>query len=93
MIGKGCLRYTGFQMSRSTPTAKPWLGDIYPLRFKKDPVPGWQKQVDRLRSKRNPHAALASYAASVEHKGQLREALNESAMAAEAEIDRQIDAR
>ncbi|MBX5021158.1 hypothetical protein [Rhizobium lentis] len=70
-----------------------WLCANYPVRFKKDPIPSWERQVARLRSKGNPHVALENYAAFMEHTAQLREALDESAMAAEAEIDRLIDER
>lgn len=70
-----------------------WLSTNYPVRFKKDPIPNWRLQVARLRSKGNPHVALENYAAFMEHTAQLRDALNESAMAAEAEIDRLIDER
>lgn len=70
-----------------------WFGTNYPLRFKKDPIPGWRKQVARLRSKGNPHTALENYVASMEHTAQIREAFYESAAAAEAEIDRLVDMR
>jgi hypothetical protein len=69
-----------------------WLGRNYPFPFKKDPVASWRKQVTRLRSKGNPHAALENYVSFMEKSASLREALYESAAAAEAEIDRQVDA-
>ncbi|MEI3807606.1 hypothetical protein V6R85_24090 [Agrobacterium sp. CCNWLW32] len=90
--GRKYAKERGFS-GEKLPELLEWLGANYPLRFKKDPIPGWRRQVARLRSKGNPHVALANYAAFMEHTAQLREALNESAMAAEAEIDRQIDQR
>lgn len=68
-----------------------WLGVNYPLRLKLDPIPGWQKQVARLRSKGNPHTALENYVAFMEHTAQIREAYHETAAAAEREIDRLVD--
>lgn len=70
-----------------------WLGTNYPLRFKKDPIPGWRRRTARLRSKANPHVALENYASFMAHTAGLRDALNESAIEAEAEIDRLIDER
>ena len=70
-----------------------WLGAHYPLRFKKDPIPGWERQALRLRSKGNPHTALENYAAFMDHTAQIREAFLESAIAAEQEIQREIDFR
>ncbi|MGX1260065.1 hypothetical protein [Sinorhizobium fredii] len=70
-----------------------WLGANYPLRFKKDPIPGWQRQAARLRSKGNPHTALENYATFMEYTAQIREAFYESAAAAEREIDRLIEMR
>ncbi len=76
---------------KSMPELLEWLEANYPLRFKKDPVPNWERQVARLRSKGNPHVALENYVSFMEHTAKLREAFEESAMAAEAEIDRLID--
>ncbi|MGJ7042771.1 hypothetical protein J2Y63_006054 [Shinella sp. BE166] len=70
-----------------------WLGANYPLRFKKDPIPGWQRQAARLRSKGNPHTVLENYAAFMEHTARIREAFSETAAAAEREIDRLIEMR
>jgi hypothetical protein len=68
-----------------------WLGEKYPLRFKKDPIPGWRNQVKRMRSQGNPHLALANYVDFMKYTAQFREDLAESCAAAEAEIERQID--
>jgi hypothetical protein len=70
-----------------------WLGEKYPLRVKKDPIPGWERRVKRLRSQGNPHIALANYYSFMTETQSLRDLLTESAMAAEAEIDRLIDER
>lgn len=90
--GKNYAKERGFS-GENLHELQEWLEANYPLRFRKDPIPGWQRQVARLRSKGDPHVALANYAAFMEHTGQLREVLNESAMAAEAEIQLQIDIR
>ncbi|TKV70625.1 hypothetical protein D0C28_24605 [Rhizobium sp. AU243] len=89
--GRNYAKERGF--SGETLELLEWLGANYPLRFKKDPIPGWRRQVARLRSKASPHVALENYAAFMEHTAQLREALDESAVAAEAEIDRLVDER
>jgi len=90
--GRDFAKANGFS-GRSFRELLDWLGANYPLRFKKDPVPGWQKQAARLRSKGNPHTALENYAAFMEHTAQIREAFSESAATAEREIDRLIDER
>lgn len=90
--GREFAKANGFR-GKSMPELLEWLGTNYPLRFKKDPIPGWRKQVARLRSKGNPHTALENYVAFMEHTAQIREAFYESAAAAEAEIDRLIDMR
>lgn len=68
-----------------------WLKANYPLRFKRDPIPSWRKQVARLRAKGNPHTALENYVAFVDHTAQVRQAFREAAAAAEQEIDRLVD--
>jgi hypothetical protein len=68
-----------------------WLGQTYPLKFKGDPIPSWQKRAAKLRSEKNPHAALRHYHSCMSDTATLREALMESAGAAEAEIDAAID--
>ncbi|MFA1677421.1 hypothetical protein ACDY97_33225 [Rhizobium mongolense] len=90
--GREFAKANGFR-GRSMPEFLEWLGTNYPLRFKKDPIPGWRNQAARLRSKGNPHTALENYVAFMEHTAQIREALYESAAAAEREIDRIIDQR
>ena len=47
----------------------------------------------KLRSKVNPHLALESYQSFVTQTGPLRAALEQSAGAAEAEIERAMDER
>jgi len=90
--GRDFAKANGFS-GKTMPELIEWLGQHYPLRFKRDPIPGWKKQSQRLRSKGNPHTALENYAAFMEHTAKIREALNELALAAEAEIDRLIDMR
>ncbi len=68
-----------------------WLAENYPLKFRKDPIPSWQKQAKKLRAAKNPHAALAYYHSFMMQTARLREVLEESAGRAEAEIDAAID--
>jgi hypothetical protein len=68
-----------------------WLGQKYPFRIKKDPIPGWWKQAKRMRSKGSAHLALANYVDFINNTAEFRNDLAESCAAAEAEIDRQID--
>ncbi|NTF08890.1 hypothetical protein G6L37_22425 [Agrobacterium rubi] len=68
-----------------------WLGQHFPLRIKKDPLPGWRRRVTRLRSKGSPHLAIATYVDFLNETAQFRQDLAQSCAAAEAEIERQID--
>jgi hypothetical protein len=68
-----------------------WLGQTYPLTFRGDPIPSWQKRAARLRAQKNPHAALRYYHFFMSETADLREALMEAAHAAEAEIEAAID--
>lgn len=88
--GQKFARDNGFP-GRSLRDLIAWLGDEFPLRFKKDPIAGWQKQAKRMRSKGNPHQALANYVDFMSYTAEFRQDLSESCAAAEAEIDRQID--
>jgi hypothetical protein len=63
----------------------------YPLKFRGDPIPSWHKRAAKLRSETNPHAALRHYHSFMLETTKLRDALMESAAAAEAEIDAAID--
>lgn len=68
-----------------------WLGTNYPLKCKHDPIPAWEKQAVKLRAQKNPHAVLAHYQSFMTETAPLRDAIYESAAAAEAEIDAAID--
>lgn len=70
-----------------------WLKANYPFRVKIDPIPSWRKQAARLRTKTNPHVALANYQSFMDVTVELRDAIESSAASAEAEIDRLIDER
>lgn len=63
----------------------------YPFRVRRDPIPAWRAYTKRLRLVGNPHAALGAYHSFVETTGALRAAIEQSAAAAEAEIDAAID--
>ena len=68
-----------------------WLGNNYPLRFRGDPIASWKKQAAKLRSQKNPHAALAHYHSFMTETANLREAIEEATSQVEAEIDAAID--
>lgn len=70
-----------------------WIGQNYPLKVKRDPIPSWRKQVKRLSSNGNPHVALWNYHSFMTVTAPVREVLFESAGQVEAEIDRLIDER
>ncbi len=69
------------------------LIEKYPFPFRRDPIPSWKERSKRLRARGHPHQALDSYQAFVTQTGTLRAALEQSASAAEAEIERVMDER
>ncbi|WP_050387310.1 hypothetical protein [Bradyrhizobium pachyrhizi] len=68
-----------------------WLRSNYPHKFRSDPIASWKAQARRLRAGKNPHAALSTYQSFMASTSDLREAIDESAAAAEREIDALID--
>jgi hypothetical protein len=68
-----------------------WLAETYPLKFRGDPIPTWQKRAAKLRSQQNPHTVLRHYQSFILQTATLRDALMESAGAAEAEIEAAVD--
>jgi hypothetical protein len=64
-----------------------WLAENYPHKFRSDPIPSWQAQARRLRCNKNPHVVLSNYQSFMAATADIREALEESAAAAEREID------
>jgi hypothetical protein len=68
-----------------------WLRTNYPHKFRSDPIDSWKAQARRLRAGKNPHAALSTYQSFMASTLDLREAIDESAAAAEREIDMLID--
>jgi hypothetical protein len=68
-----------------------WLGKNYPHKFRSDPIRAWEKRAVRLRANKSPHAALSNYQSFMASTAGIREALEESAAAAEREIDAAID--
>jgi hypothetical protein len=87
--GKGFLAARGFRGSMTD--AIDFLGQEYPFRYRRDPIPGWQAQAKKLRSNGNPHSALDHYRGFIEQTASLRAALEQSAAAAEAEIEAASD--
>lgn len=88
--GHKFARENGFS-GRSIHELVDWLAANYRLTIKKDPIPGWKRRVQRLRSKGTTHLAVANYVDFLRDTSQFRDDLAESCAAAEAEIDRQID--
>ncbi|AYM66163.1 hypothetical protein G6L68_25095 [Agrobacterium fabrum] len=88
--GHKFARENGFS-GRSIHDLVEWLGQHFPLRIKKDPIPGWRRRATRLRSKGNPYLAIATYVDFLNETAQFRQDLGDSCAAAEAEIERQID--
>jgi len=68
-----------------------WLRDHYQFELTTDPIPSWTARARRLRANKNPHSVLSTYQAFLASTEDIREALAESAEAAEREIDRLID--
>ncbi|MBJ7402172.1 MAG: hypothetical protein JHD07_02275 [Bradyrhizobium sp.] len=68
-----------------------FLRSNYPHKFRSDPIESWRAQARRLRAGKNPHAALSTYQSFMASTQDLREAIDESAAAAEREIDMLID--
>ena len=68
-----------------------WITENYPHKFRSDPIPSWKAQAGRLRGNKNPHVVLSNYQSFMAATADIREALEASAAAAEAEIDRLID--
>ena len=68
-----------------------YLTAHYPFKTRGDPIPGWQRQAEKMRRQTDPHQALQHFQNFTEQSAELRAALEQSAGAAEAEIDAQID--
>jgi len=63
----------------------------YPFKFRCDPVAGWQEKAKKLRRRSNPHIVLDHYQAFITQTASLRAAIEQSAGAAEAEIEAASD--
>lgn len=68
-----------------------FLIEKYAFPYRRDPIPGWQTQAKKLRAKGDAHMALDHYQSFVKQTGSLRAALEQSAGAAEAEIEAASD--
>jgi hypothetical protein len=68
-----------------------YLAENYPFRFGGDPIQSWERQAKSLRAKRDGHAALIHYNSFIIETSDLRDAIEQSARAAEAEIDLAIE--
>jgi len=68
-----------------------WLKTNFAHKFRADPIPSWKAQAARLRAKKNPHIALSNYQSFMASTADIRESIEESAAAAEREIEMLID--
>jgi hypothetical protein len=69
-----------------------WFGRNYKFTFSKDPVLAWRNRLTALKRERSPHMALKKYQEFVSQTEFIRESIEASAAALDAELDRQIDA-
>ncbi|MGJ8534876.1 MAG: hypothetical protein ACSHYC_22005 [Alphaproteobacteria bacterium] len=68
-----------------------WLTKNQQFQFASDPISSWKRQIIKMRSRNNLHAALAHYASFMNDTASFREAIEDSARQVEAEIDDAID--
>ncbi len=68
-----------------------WLADNHKFAVQSDPISAWRNQLTNLSAKTNAHAALDHYYSFIVETAELRDALSDSATAAEAEIDAAVD--
>lgn len=68
-----------------------WLKKNYRFEYKSDPIPSWRTLAAKLRANKNPHRALSNYQSFLASTAFIRETLEESATAAEREIDMLVD--
>ena len=87
--GKAFLRERGFKGSMTD--AIEVLQEEYPFRFRNDPIPSWKASAKKLRAGGNPHATLNHYHSFIKQTGALRAAIEQSAAAAEAEMEAASD--
>ena len=87
--GKAFLRSRQFK--GSVLAAVQLIAAEYPFKVRRDPVPSWQEKAKKLRRASNPHIALDHYQAFVTQTASLRAAIEQSAGAAEAEIEAASD--
>lgn len=87
--GKAFLRSREFK--GSVLAAVNLIAAEYPFKIRRDPVPGWQEKAKKLRRGSNPHVTLDHYQAFITQTASLRAAIEQSAGAAEAEIEAASD--
>jgi hypothetical protein len=68
-----------------------WIGNNYPLPFRRDPIAAWKIRAARLRAERNPHTALKKYRDFMTQTADTRAALEEAHGQVEQYIDEQIE--
>jgi len=68
-----------------------WLAANYPIEFRSDPIPSWEKRAAALRKQKNPHVALAQYESFMKETMTLREEILHAAELVDAEIQSAID--
>jgi hypothetical protein len=70
-----------------------WLRENYPLECASDPVSGWRKRLESLRTETDLHKALDKYENFMEQTEDLRQAIDEFGMEIDAMIQKQVDER
>lgn len=68
-----------------------WLRENYPLECSTDPVPGWRKRLESLRTETDLHKALDKYSNFMDQTEDIRQAIDEFGMEIDAMIEHQSD--
>jgi hypothetical protein len=68
-----------------------WIAQNYPLKFRRDPILSWRKQVESVKREKNPHRALKKYRSFMDETADIREKLEDAARQVDAYIEEQIE--
>ena len=68
-----------------------WLAEHYPWPVKTDPIAGWRKRQESVRSEKDRHLALKKYADFMLQTEQFRSDMDEAEASLSRHIDQQID--
>ncbi|MNF13258.1 hypothetical protein D3C80_2150270 [compost metagenome] len=59
--------------------------------MKSDPVSGWRKRLDSLKTEKDPHAALKKYCDFLNQTEEIRSSISEAASQLDAHIQQLVD--